>query len=83
MDFRYTRHQVPRGSRADAETSNKLYLFKNVAKLRLTYQIRLLTYRAMDTGMPLIIKVPTHCDIHPSLGAYVKEFSKMMRVERF
>jgi hypothetical protein len=83
MDFRYTRHQVPRGARADAESGNALYLIKSVTSLRLTYQIRLLAFRAMESKMVLIIKVPKHCDIHPSLRAYLKEFPKLVRMERF
>ena len=83
MDFRYTRHQVPRGARADAESGKRLYLIKSVPNLRLTYQIRLLTFRAMESQMTLIIKVPKGCEVHPSLRDYLKEFSKLVRIERF
>ena len=47
--YRYTRHQVPRGAKADAERDGALFLLKNVSSLRLTYQIRLLTFLAKDT----------------------------------
>ena len=82
MDFRYTKHQVPRGARADAQRGDKLLLIKIVANLRLTYQIRLLAFRAMDSKMTLIIKVPKACEIHPSLRDYLKKFPKLVRIER-
>ena len=48
MEFKQTKRQVARGTRADAETYDKLFLFKNVALLRATYQVRLLLYRAIQ-----------------------------------
>lgn len=81
-DLRYTRHQVPRGTRADAERHNALYLFKNVSALRLTYQIRLLTFRAADIGCKLIIRVPAHCKLHPSLRDFQREHSDVVKIEK-
>lgn len=83
MDFRYTRHQVPRGARADAESGDKMFLIKNVTNLRLTYQIRLLTFRAQESHMSLIIKIPKASEIDPSLSDFLNEFPNLIRVERF
>ncbi len=82
MQFRYTRFQVPRGAFCDTESDNRIYLLKNVSLLRLTYQIRLLTFRATDTKKNLVIRVPKRCIIHPSLKDFVGEFTKAVRIER-
>ncbi len=49
MELRYTRQQTARGSRPDATVGDTWYLLKNVSQLRLTYQIRLLTFGAMQS----------------------------------
>jgi len=67
MAMRQTKHQVPRGTKPDAEKFNRLYLIKNVGALRATYQIRLLTFRAISEGMKLIIRVPAACKFEKSL----------------
>jgi len=68
-----TRHQVPRGTRADAEKFNRLYLIKMVHTLRATYQIRLLTFRAVSEGLQLVLAVPKVCKFHPSLLDLIEE----------
>jgi hypothetical protein len=68
-----TTHQVPRSTMADAEKFNRLYLIKNVKKLRATYQIRMLTYRAVNEGLTLVLKVPFSCEFQPSLLRLVKK----------
>lgn len=73
LPIRYTPHQVPRGARPDAETSDKIYLIKQVSQLHLTYQIRLLTFKAVETRKKLILKVPKTCVFHSSL----KEFTRL------
>ncbi|MGV3553129.1 hypothetical protein [Rhizobium sp.] len=62
-----TRHQVPRAAMADAENLNRLYLMKSVSVLRATYQIRLLTFRAVSEGLILVLRVPKACQFHPDL----------------
>lgn len=62
-----TRHQVPRGARPDSEKLNHMYLFKNVSKLRATYQIRLLAFKAVDRKLKLVLRVPAACEFDPSL----------------
>ena len=82
VNFRYTMHQVARGARADAERNDAFILLKNVSSLRLTYQIRLLAFRAKDTGRKLVIRVPEYCAIHPSLRDFQKEHCKIVRIEK-
>lgn len=82
MKYRYTRHQVPRGSRADAEKGNELYLLKYVSSLRLTYQIQLLTFLAKESGRKLVIRVPSHCVIHSTLKTFKKEHTKIIKIEK-
>ena len=55
------RNRVPRGTRPDAETADKVNLIKNVSLLRATYQMRLLTFKALQTQKKLILKVPNSC----------------------
>ena len=53
MELRQRRHQVARGTRPDAESPTELLLSKPVSELRATYQIRLLTFRAVREGKKL------------------------------
>jgi hypothetical protein len=82
MNYHQTKHQVARGAFPDAQNQDKIYLFKNVSTLRATYQVRLLTYLAAETGKKLIINVPSHCKLHPSLSQLTKEFPKAIRIEK-
>jgi hypothetical protein len=82
MQLRYTKFQVPRGAFADAETEDKIYLFKGVSLLRLTYQIRLLTFRATETNKKLVIRVPRRGTIHRSLKDFMGKFSTVIQIEK-
>jgi len=82
MEYRYTKHQVARGARADAERQGALYLLKNVSELRLTYQIRLLTYRASEIRKKLVVRLPKHSTVHYSLRDFCSEHRKTVRIER-
>ena len=82
MEFQQTKRQVARGARADAETSDKLFLFKKVSELRATYQIRLLLYRAIKEGKKLVIDMPKASKIHPSLKTLMRDYSKHIQVNR-
>jgi hypothetical protein len=73
MTMTQTKHQVPRGTRADAEKFNRLYLIKNVKILRATYQIRLLAFRAVTEGLRLVLKVPSTCEFDHSLSELIKK----------
>ena len=82
LEFAYTKHQTPRGARPDAEGRDVLYLFKNVSEMRLTYQIKLLAFMAQDKNKRLIIRLPASAKIHPTLRDYVREFGRIMKIER-
>ena len=71
-----------RGALADAETGSLIYLFKNVSELRLTYQIRLLAFRAKNENKKLIIRIPKECRIHSLLSEFSKSLGRVMRIER-
>jgi hypothetical protein len=76
MDRRYTRHQVLRGAKPDAERFNVMYLLKNVPKLRATYQIRLLAFKAVSEKKKLILTVPAHCEFSPLLEELIETCGK-------
>jgi hypothetical protein len=60
-------HPRPRGTRADAETSDGIYLIKNVSRLHATYQVRLLAYAARERGKRLVLVVPPSCQFEAGL----------------
>ena len=79
MDYKYTRHQVARGTRPDAEVGDRVYLVKNVSTLRATYQIRLLAFMTMERQSKLILKVPKTCRFHRSLVELMKATKHIKR----
>jgi hypothetical protein len=81
MHFKYTRHQVPRGSRPDAETFDKIYLIKNLTLFRATYQVRLLAFKAVETQKKLVLKVPPSCRFHDSLTDLIQKTAKTIKRE--
>jgi hypothetical protein len=78
----YTKHQTARGARPDADLDGKFYLIKKVSEMRLTYQIRLVTYMAKTRGKKLIIQLPTRAKVHPSLRDYVRDNAGLVKIER-
>jgi hypothetical protein len=82
VEYRYTRHQVPRGARPDAHSGASWYLLKFVSELHLTYQIRVLTFGAKQSGVRLTIRVPRPARLSAPLRAFVKEHKDVLRVER-
>jgi hypothetical protein len=68
----YTRHQVPRGSRADAISGREWILIKAGPSLRLTYQIRLLAFGAVSNGSKLVLVVRKDCKLSAPLRTFVK-----------
>jgi hypothetical protein len=82
MELRYSRWQTPRGARPDAIRGLDRYLIKNVTRLRLTYQIRLLTLAAEEEGGRLVIRVPRACRLSNNLRQLAKVNKKRMRIER-
>jgi hypothetical protein len=82
VNLRYTRHQVARGARADAEVGDKLYLLKRVAVLHATYQVRLLAFRAQQEGKRLVVRVPPTFKAGPSLRDLMRELKSVIRIEK-
>lgn len=83
MNSTTTRHQVARGTRADAEAFNKMYLIKNVSTLRATYQIRLLAFKAVDEGKKLVLRVPIACKFDKSLNELINTCGSSILREDF
>jgi hypothetical protein len=73
MELRYTVHQVPRGSRPDAVGSGRWYLIKNVPLMRLSYQVRLLTYMAQQNSARLVVVLPPGARVSKDMRAFVRE----------
>ena len=82
MDLRYTRHQIPRGTRPDAVSGQDRYLIKNVTRLRLTYQLRLATFMASQTGTRLHVRVPQGCQLSPPLEDFIRLNRGAVSIER-
>jgi hypothetical protein len=82
VKLRYTRHQLPRGSRPDAEVDGKLYLLKKVPVLHATYQVRLLAFRAAQERKQLVIRGPLALKAGPSLRNLMVELRGVIRLER-
>ena len=82
MDFKYTRHQIPRSTRPDAETADAYCLIKNVSQMHATYQVRLLAYFAATRGRKLVIRVPSHCRSEKSLNDFIETNPNLVFIER-
>lgn len=82
MEFKTTKHQVARGAIPDWEDQERFLLIKRVSDLRATYQIRLLTYRAVKEKKKLVIEVPNGCKIHDDLKALSKEHRRNITIVR-
>ncbi|MDO3700957.1 hypothetical protein Q3W71_04600 [Micromonospora sp. C28SCA-DRY-2] len=82
MDVRYTKRQVARGSRPDVAVDGTAYLLKRVSHLRLTYQIRLLTFMAEESGERLVIRVPRQATTSDDLREFVRQHRRYVRIER-
>lgn len=77
-----THHQVPRGTRADAEDSRNFYLIKNVRRMRLTYQVRLLALRALEEGKRLVIVLPKGAGLSDPLKAFITVTHPGIEIQR-
>ena len=67
----------------DAEAFNRMYLIKNVSRLRATYQIRLLAFRAVEKKMQLILRVPVACVFDDSLNGLIGKCGKAVVRENY
>lgn len=66
FEFKKNNRGNLRGAMCDYENHLGFSIFKNVSYLRLTYQIKLLAYRAAKENKTLIISVPEICELSPS-----------------
>jgi hypothetical protein len=66
----------------DAESYAKVYLLKCTSVLRLTYQIRLLAFRAAESQRLLVIQVPRSCHIGNDLQQFAKQHRTHVRIEK-
>ncbi len=82
MEYKFTKHQIPRGSLPDAESHDKIFLFKNVSLLHATYQIRILTYLAQQKKKSLVIRVPEHFKPFSTLKAFLNEHKGLIKIEK-
>ncbi len=82
MEFKHTARHVARGSRADAERFNTLYVIKACSRLRATYQIRLQLFRAVTEGKKLVLSVKDHCKIEDDLRDLMKQYRNVIKVGR-
>lgn len=82
MEFFYTKHQTLRGAKADAEVGDKIYLIKNSSSLRLTYQIRMLSYMAQTRKKKLIVQLPKAAKVHITLKEFVQSMGGLLKIEK-
>ncbi len=82
IDLRYTRHQVARGSRPDAVRGDQWFLIKNASFLRLTYQIRLLTFKAEENSARLVIRTQKGSRLSGDLTEFLSMNRHIVRIER-
>jgi hypothetical protein len=82
VEFKYTKWQVARGARPDAEAFGHFLLIKRAQELRATYQLRLLTFRAVQQSKKLVIEVPKKCKIHRDLQELRKQHIRTVIIKR-
>jgi len=82
MRFRQTRHQTPRGTRADKEGDEGFVLYKQVRRLHATYQLRLLLFRAVKENKVLVLLLPDACELEADLLELQRENPNNLVVQR-
>jgi hypothetical protein len=75
-----TRHQTARGTRPDGARGHEWILVKDVSLMRLTYQIKLLTYFASQKRLTLSVYVPGDAEVHADLRAFCAENCAHLRI---
>jgi hypothetical protein len=79
---KYTAGRMLRASRPDGQRGNDICLIKHVSSLRLTYQIRLLTYAASRSGGKLTLVLPLVTTLHPTLQEFLQTHRDLIQVQR-
>lgn len=69
--IRRTSRGEPRCTSPDAVDGKKIYLIKNVALMRLTYQVRQLADAAEQNALKLIIVIPREGRVSADLESFV------------
>ncbi len=83
MEYRRTSRDLARGARPDGVADRRWYLVKNTSRLRLTYQIRLLTFACLESERTLTLAVPRSCVLSADLRRFVRENHLTVLVDRF
>ena len=73
---------MPRNTKPDGENQSVMILIKRSYVLRLTQQIRLLTYLAAKNNKTLILEVRKECILDIQLEQFLAEFSMHLQLER-
>ena len=73
INYKYTNHQVARGTMPDAIEQDKIILIKSPDILKLTYQIKLCTYMASQSNRKLVIHVANHTQKSKKLRKFIKD----------
>lgn len=81
MEYRFSKYGVARGARADAVDLGRIVLIKSASSLKLTYQIRLLTYQASSEGRKLLLFVRRDCKIDKGLMDFMKQHRTLIKKE--
>jgi hypothetical protein len=82
FDLRRTSAGQLRGTRPDAIGDGVAHLIKACDELRLTYQIRLLTFMVNEQGQRLRIHVSSDTRISSPLAAFARENRRVVSIER-
>ncbi|MGF6907797.1 hypothetical protein [Fusobacterium sp. PH5-44] len=82
MEFIKTKTGRYRGAMADGYYAKEYVLIKVCPTLKLTYQIKLLTYRAIRDKLIFVLSVPIECELSQKLKKFQKENEKNMIIER-
>ncbi|MCP4308110.1 MAG: hypothetical protein GY788_25195 [bacterium] len=82
MEWKYTRQQVARGSRPDDVGQNDWLLIKTCSLLRLTYQIRLLTFFAIEKKTRLTVVCRADVKLSDPLAAFLEQHKRHVRLDR-
>jgi len=76
------RSGMVRSAHVDALVGRDRYLIKGTSNLRLTYQIRLLTFAALDDKARLVIVLPKSSRISRDLRSHLRQYRDIVVVER-
>jgi len=71
-----------RASSPDGRKGGRLVLVKHVSRMRLTYQVRLLTEAAEELGGRLEIHLPAYAAISRDLGRFQRQHRRRLKIVR-